>query len=80
MSGDAIVVLLLCGVYGIFMVLQGLSSFKATSGSTETFYAADRGVSTYVSMPRLQSLFLVDYLIMGGRRRRINKGSDILLG
>lgn len=48
MSGDAIVVLLLCGVYGIFMVLQGLSSFKATSGSTETFYAADRGVSTFM--------------------------------
>lgn len=48
MSTHAIFVLAFCGIYGIFMVYQGLSNYKKTSGSTETFYNADRGVNSFM--------------------------------
>ena len=39
--------LVLCGIYGIFMIVQGLKSYKKVE-STETFYNADRGVNTFM--------------------------------
>lgn len=44
----AVVTIALCGAYGIFMIIQGLSNYRKTSGSTETFYNADRGVNTFM--------------------------------
>lgn len=48
MNMYAVLVLLLCGVYGVFMIVQGLANYRKTSGSTETFYNADRGVNTFM--------------------------------
>ena len=48
MNTHAIFVLTFCGIYGIFMVYQGLSNYKKTSESTETFYNADRGVNSFM--------------------------------
>lgn len=45
---SGLVVLAVLAVYGIFMVGQGVSNFKKTSGSTETFYNADRGVNSFM--------------------------------
>lgn len=48
MNKYAIWVMIFCGLYSIFMVVQGLSNYKKTSGSQETFYNADRGVNTFM--------------------------------
>ena len=48
MNMYAVLCIAFCGVYGIFMVVQGLANYRKTSGSTETFYNADRGVSTFM--------------------------------
>ncbi len=48
MNTYALLCILACGAYGIFMVIQGLSNYRKTSGSVETFYNADRGVSTFM--------------------------------
>ena len=48
MNMYAVFTLVLCGVYGVFMVIQGLANYRKTSGSTETFYNADRGVNTFM--------------------------------
>ena len=48
MNPYAVMVLAFCGVYGVFMVVQGMSNFRKTSGSTETFLAADRGVNPFM--------------------------------
>jgi len=43
-----LITLAVLAVYGIFMIIQGMSGFKKTSGSTETFYNADRGVNSFM--------------------------------
>ena len=48
MNTYALFCILFCGAYGIFMVIQGLSNYRQTSGSVETFYNADRGVNTFM--------------------------------
>lgn len=45
---SGIFVLAVLAAYGIFMIAQGMSNFKKTSGSSETFYNADRGVNSFM--------------------------------
>ena len=48
MNMYAVFCLVCCGAYGSFMIIQGLANYRQISGSTETFYNADRGVSTFM--------------------------------